>query len=114
MVDAAGGTGNAGLPGQDPVDPTAALAYVRTHWTEVLDRLERRSRIAWLVYHDGRLAAFDGSVLTLDFSDPARFQPEVRFPLGSRPEHRAALVAAVWEVTGLQVTVREVQPPVTG
>ena len=48
------------------------LADLRARWNEVLDRLERENRIAWMAFFDGRLESFDNGRLTLAFSDPAK------------------------------------------
>jgi hypothetical protein len=53
-----------------PTDLT--IADIRARWNEVLDRLERENRIAWMAFFDGRLESFDNGRLTLDFSDPAK------------------------------------------
>jgi hypothetical protein len=53
-----------------PTDLT--IADIRAQWNEVLDRLERENRIAWMAFFDGRLESFDNGRLTLDFSDPAK------------------------------------------
>jgi len=95
-----------GLPGAE-----ITLAALKANWTTVLDELERTSRTAWLVYHDARLAGVALPVVTLDFSDQVRFAPGVRFPLGGRRDHRAALVAAIAAVTGWQVEVRTIPDP---
>ena len=49
------------------------LADIRTHWNQILDLVLEEDRIAWLAFFDARLADFDGTVLTLDFSDSRKF-----------------------------------------
>lgn len=98
--------GGGGTPPRPPAEVT--LASLKSSWTAVLDELERTSRTAWLVYHDARLASVADALVTLDFSDQVRFAPGVRFPLGGRQDHRAALVAAISAVTGWQVQVRTI------
>ena len=51
----------------------ADLSGLKSRWNEVLDHLEGHDRVAWISYFDARLAAFDGHVLTLDFSDARKF-----------------------------------------
>jgi hypothetical protein len=50
-----------------------SLADVRSRWNEVLDLVEKSDRITWMAFFDARLASLEDSVLTLDYSDSAKF-----------------------------------------
>jgi len=49
------------------------IVQIRDQWNKVLDQLESQNRTLWLIFFDARLAAFDGSVLKLDFRDADKF-----------------------------------------
>ncbi len=82
------------------------LAALRAEWSEVLMVLERIDRVAWMIWFDARLAAFDGRKLVLDFSDPARLDPGQRYPLREDVRDRDALILAIRQVTGKQVDIQ--------
>ena len=82
------------------------LASLRTRWNEVLDLLESRDRIAWLVFFDARLASFENNVLTLDFSDARKFASSHEYQ-GVRPKHKESLAAAIKEVFSIDVEIAE-------
>ena len=82
------------------------LASLRTRWNEVLDLLESRDRIAWLVFFDARLASFDNNVLTLDFSDARKFASSHEYQ-AVRPKHKESLAAAVEEVFSVEIEIAE-------
>lgn len=92
---------------QAPMD----LGELRGQWSDILMVLERIDRVAWMIWFDARLAAFDGRTVVLDFSDPARLDPGRRYPLREDVRDRDALVLAIRQVTGLQVEL-EVLPQV--
>ncbi len=83
------------------------IAELKSHWTEILDLLERRNRIAWLAYFDGRLSALTDGVLTLDFRDAAKLAGDHDYTHVRKAEHRLALEAAIKEVTGVNIEVKE-------
>lgn len=83
------------------------IAELKSHWTEILDLLERRNRIAWLAYFDGRLSALTDGVLTLDFRDAAKLAGDHDYTHVRKAEHRLALEAAIKEVTGVDIEVKE-------
>ena len=56
-----------------PIDPDLTLEGIKAGWNQLLDQLEDRNRTLWLIFFDARLAAFDGSVLKLDFRDADKF-----------------------------------------
>ena len=82
------------------------LGVLRTRWNEVLDLLESRDRIAWLVFFDARLASFEKNVLTLDFSDARKFASSHEYQ-AVRPKHKEVLATAIKEVFGLDVAIEE-------
>ncbi len=49
------------------------LEAIKAGWNQLLDQLDSRNRALWLIFFDARLAAFDGSVLKLDFRDADKF-----------------------------------------
>ena len=82
------------------------LASLRSRWNEVLDLLESRDRIAWLVFFDARLASFENNVLVLDFSDARKFATSHEYQ-AVRPKHKEALGSAIKEVLGIDVVIDE-------
>jgi aspartate/tyrosine/aromatic aminotransferase len=82
------------------------LASLRSQWNEVLDLLESRDRIAWLVFFDARLASFDNNVLTLDFSDARKFASSHEYQ-AVRPKHKESLASAIKEVFLVDVEIAE-------
>jgi hypothetical protein len=84
----------------------AELAALKAQWNDVLFNLESQSRVAWLLYFDARLVSFEDGVLTIDFSDPQRFDQEQTYPINTDVRHRDALLAAVTAVTGQVITLR--------
>ena len=82
------------------------LASLRTRWNEVLDLLESRDRIAWLVFFDARLASFENNVLTLDFSDARKFASSHEYQ-AVRPKHKESLAAAIKEVFSIDAEIAE-------
>ena len=82
------------------------LALIRSRWTEVLDALEAKNRIAWIAYFDARLSQLDGNVLTLDFSDSRKFATSHEYS-ETRPNLKADLIATISEVLGVQLEIIE-------
>jgi hypothetical protein len=82
------------------------LASLRSRWNEVLDLLESRDRIAWLVFFDARLASFDNNVLTLDFSDARKFASSHEYQ-AVRPKHKDSLASAIKEVFSIDIEIAE-------
>ena len=82
------------------------LGVLRTRWNEVLDLLESRDRIAWLVFFDARLASFEKNVLILDFSDARKFASSHEYQ-AVRPKHKEVLATAIKEVFGTDVVIEE-------
>jgi hypothetical protein len=84
------------------------LASLRSGWNEVLDLLESRDRIAWLVFFDARLASFEDNVLTLDFSDARKFAASHEYE-AVRPKHKESLTSAIKEIFETEVLIEELQ-----
>ncbi len=82
------------------------LEQIRSRWNEVLDMLESHNRIAWIAYFDARLISFQDGVITLDFSDSRKFATSHEYS-ETRPNLKAALIASIDQVLGLQVEIRE-------
>lgn len=83
------------------------LYELKSKWTEILDRLERRNRIAWLAYFDARLSALHEGVLRLDFRDAAKLAGGHDLRMARKPEHRDILEEIIKEVTGEKVRIEE-------
>jgi hypothetical protein len=86
----------------------ADLDSLRSRWNEVLDLLESRDRIAWLVFFDARLASFDSNTLTLDFSDARKFASSHEYE-AVRPKHKESLAHTIKEVFNLDVAIEELR-----
>jgi hypothetical protein len=84
------------------------IAELKVRWNEVLDLLERRNRVAWLAYFDGRLSALTDGRLTLDFRDAAKLSGGHDYSHVRKAEHRRALQKAIKEVTGEDIEVDEI------
>ena len=82
------------------------LAALKARWNDVLFYLESQSRVAWLLYFDARWVSLEADVLTIDFSDPQRFDQSQTYPISTDARHSDALLAAVTAVTGQVITLR--------
>lgn len=75
---------------------------IRGRWEDVLERLKAMSRVAWaLVSGSSQLGAVDGSELVLIFPNDAL---AANF---ARKDHALVVAEAVYEVTGVRVSVSE-------
>jgi hypothetical protein len=81
------------------------IASLKKQWIVILDDLEAGNRTAWLAFHDGRLAALDGDVLTLDFSDATKMAGVHGYERVSKPQFAEALADSIERVTGRRLTV---------
>ena len=81
------------------------LLELKRVWNDVLDELEATNRIAWLAFFDARLASFEDTVLTLDFSDATKFHEGHDLKSVSSTQSHAALTAAIKKITGIEVTL---------
>lgn len=84
------------------------ITELKNRWNEVLDLLERKNRIAWLAYFDGRLSALTDRCLTLDFRDAAKLSGGHDYSQVRKDEHRRSLQEAIKEVTGEDIEVVEI------
>jgi hypothetical protein len=84
------------------------LASLRSRWNEVLDLLESRDRIAWLVFFDARLASCEKNVLTLDFSDARKFASSHEYE-EVRPKHKESLSTAIKEIFAADISIVELR-----
>lgn len=82
------------------------LGHIRSRWTEVLDALEAKNRIAWIAYFDARLSELNGNVLTLDFSDSRKFATSHEYS-ETRPNLKDDLIQTIFEVLGVQLEIIE-------
>ena len=82
------------------------LGLIRSRWTEVLDALEAKNRIAWIAYFDARLSELNGNVLTLDFSDSRKFATSHEYS-ETRPNLKDDLIQPIFEVLGVQLEIIE-------
>jgi len=90
------------------MDEDLNLASIKERWNDVLDSLERSDRVAWLAYFDGRLVSFESGVLTLDFSDPNKFEGGHDYSKVRHERFRPALESVLKEIFGLDISVREI------
>jgi hypothetical protein len=84
------------------------LSEIKGRWNEVLDTLERSDRVAWLAYFDGRLVSFESGILTLDFSDPNKFEGGHDYSKVRNERFRPALESVLKEIFGVDISVREI------
>jgi hypothetical protein len=84
------------------------LVGIRQQWNQVLDLLESRDRVAWLVFFDARLASLENNVLTLDFSDARKFASSHEYE-AIRPKHKESLAAAIKEVLSVDLEIEELR-----
>ena len=88
------------------MDTPLTLDELRQQWNEVLDCVEREDRITWMAFFDARLAAFDGKLLTLDYSDSGKFGGSHQFP-ETRERQINLLKNAVKDVCGVEIEVEQ-------
>jgi len=84
------------------------LTEIKERWNDVLDALERSDRVAWLAYFDGRLVSFEDGNLTLDFSDPNKFEGGHDYSKVRSERFRPALEKALKEIFEIEISVREI------
>ncbi len=82
------------------------LGQIKARWTEVLDALEAKNRMARIAYFDARLSELNGNALTLDFSDSRKFATSHEYS-ETRPNLKADLVATIHEVLGIDLEIIE-------
>ena len=82
------------------------LGQIKARWTEVLDALEAKNRMAWIAYFDARLSELNGNALTLDFSDSRKFATSHEYS-ETRPNLKADLVETIHEVLDITLEIIE-------
>ena len=82
------------------------LREIRDRWNEVLDSLLDTDRIAWLAFFDARLADFDGTTLTLDFSDSRKLGAAHEYST-ARIKQRQLLISIIKELLNIDVEIAE-------
>ena len=82
------------------------LSELRSRWNDVLDRLEREDRIAWISYFDARFADFDGRKITLDFSDARKFSGGHEYS-PTREKLKNSLISAIRVELGFDAEIYE-------
>ena len=88
------------------MDTPLTLEELRQQWNEVLDCVEREDRITWMAFFDARLAAFDGKLLTLDYSDSGKFGGSHQFP-ETRERQINLLKDAVKNICGIEIEIEQ-------
>lgn len=83
------------------------LADLRSRWNEVLDILEKNDRIIWMAFFDARLASLEESVLTLDYSDSAKFGGAHGYS-STRVKQQEILQEAIKEIFNVELEIRQV------
>ena len=81
------------------------LQEIRNRWNEVLDAVLEVDRVSWLSF-DARLAEFDGTVLTLDFSDARKLSSSHEFSQVRINQHQI-LTQAIYKVFNIEVRIAE-------
>ena len=80
------------------------FAQLRAQWSDVLDVLEKRDRMTWMVFFDARLVSLEKETLRMDFSDSRKFAGG--FDFGEVKEHqRRSLIDSIEEVCGIEVEI---------
>jgi hypothetical protein len=83
------------------------LADLRSRWNEVLDLLEKSDRITWMAFFDARLASLEDLVLTLDYSDSAKFGGAHGYS-NTRVKQLEMLQDAIHEIFHEQLEIRQI------
>jgi hypothetical protein len=82
------------------------LPEIRDRWNDVLDALLATDRIAWLAFFDARLADFDGTTLTLDFSDSRKLGAAHEYS-AARMRQQQLLISIIKELLNIDVEIAE-------
>lgn len=85
-----------------------AIEDIKARWNEVLDAVLETDRIAWLAFFDARLVSLADGVLTINFSDPAKFSGDHNFSMARNPRHLQLLQEKFLEIFAFPVEVHEV------
>jgi hypothetical protein len=84
-----------------------SLADLRSRWNEVLDIVEQSDRITWMAFFDARLASLEESVLTLDYSDSAKFGGAHGYS-STRVKQQELLLSAIKQVFNVELEIRQI------
>jgi hypothetical protein len=84
------------------------LSSIKARWNEVLDSLLAKDRIVWLAFFDARLVSFEGSNLSINFTDSQKFGGQHDFSMARNPKHIVVLQESFHEVFGITPTISEV------
>ena len=90
------------------MNPGLELAAIKARWNEVLDSLLAKDRIVWLAFFDARLVSFDGSNLSINFTDSQKLGGQHDFSMARNPKHIVVLQEPFHEVFGITPTISEV------
>ena len=83
-----------------------SLTEIKARWNDVLDLLESKDRVAWLVFFDARLVSYDSETLQLDFSDPNKFSGAHDYGSVKREKFRPVLEEVLKEVFQISIQIR--------
>lgn len=86
---------------------TPTFLDIKAQWNDVLDTLESRDRVAWLVFFDGRLVSLDGALLKLDFSDANKFSGAHDYGTAKREKFRPVLESVLFEIFKTEIQIIE-------
>ena len=84
-----------------------SLADVRSRWNEVLDLVEKSDRITCMAFFDARLASLEDSILTLDYSDSAKFGGAHGYS-STRVKQEELLISAIKQVFDVDLELRQI------
>jgi hypothetical protein len=84
-----------------------SLADLRSRWNEVLDIVEQSDRITWMAFFDARLASLEETVLTLDYSDSAKFGGAHGYS-STRVKQQELLLSAIKQVFNVELEIRQI------
>jgi hypothetical protein len=84
-----------------------SLADLRSRWNEVLDIVEQSDRITWMAFFDARLASLEETVLTLDYSDSAKFGGAHGYS-STRVKQQELLLGAIKQVFNVELEIRQI------
>ena len=84
-----------------------SLADLRSRWNEVLDIVEQSDRITWMAFFDARLASLEDTVLTLDYSDSAKFGGAHGYS-STRVKQQELLLGAIKQVFNVELEIRQI------
>lgn len=89
------------------MDVHLTLPQLRNRWNDVLDHLESHDRIAWIAYFDARLADFDGTILSLDFSDARKFSGGHEYS-PAREKLQNSLIVSIKSILDIEIKIKEI------